>query len=194
MKKRVIILLLLLLSVAGCSVENVKDNEDILALNPDLVQYKIPAVQGEFVEVRLNDMVAKIPDVMVNNAEIRILNCDNQKDIYDSITCMSHLNSGGTYVDNVIIVKESINPLYFHRALMHETGHHIWETKLSSSFKETWVMTYDGVNGASNYANVKLEDNFAEAFAIYYVYGKAMPHQINLLLMIDEELEASKDI
>ena len=70
--------------------------------------------------------------------------------------------------------------------LIHELGHHLWYTKIPRHYQEWWCNNYDNQTDLiTKNSYVSCEEDFAEAFQIYYRYGKAMEHEVNLLHHID---------
>lgn len=70
---------------------------------------------------------------------------------------------------------------------LHELGHHIWHTFLQEHYVEWWCNNYDNQTQLiTENAYIDCGEDFAEAFYVYYAYGKAMDHEANLLHHIDE--------
>ena len=166
---------------------------DIHQTNMKAIDVKIPSYDGGLMQIQDGDNIITFPSNWFKGLkDFRIVNCYEynltKKEVEYCKKDDGESNVMGTHYHylRLILIDENLKKKMFELTVIHEIGHHIWSFQLNKSFKKGWCKNYDNqTRYITGYAYSECEEDFAEAFAVYYLKGKVMEHELILFKEIE---------
>ena len=171
--------------------ENMVFNELDVSLKS--IDVKIQSYEGSLMQIQDGDNIITFPSNWFKGLkDFRIVNCYEynltKKEVEYCKKDDGESNVMGTHYHylRLILIDENLKKKMFELTVIHEIGHHIWSFQLNKSFKKGWCKNYDNqTRYITGYAYSECEEDFAEAFAVYYLKGKVMEHELILFKEIE---------
>lgn len=163
---------------------------DIHLLNFKAIDLEIQSYEGSLMQIQDGDNIIKFPSRWYEGLkDFRIINCKEDKLVGKEVKfCKDDdkkTNVMGRYHGgdlNLILIDENLEKHLFEITVIHEIGHHVWYIHLNKSFRKKWCDNYKSQEDyITGYAYEDCSEDFAEAFAIYYLEGKVMKHEKELI-------------